>query len=194
METTAADEARIGEKMRTYSGGWFWPLDPRPWEVKLIDVAHHLACICRWTGAVRHFYSVAQHAVLVARQVPEPLKLPALLHDAAEAYLGDDARPMKGRLYVNRDDGWRQIGEIEDQLLAVIFQALGVGWPTEHDWNVIKDADNLVLATEARDLFDHDPEWMLQAAEVARLPTHVRPLRSEAAEMLFLDEWDRLRN
>lgn len=78
----------------TSVGRRFWPLDPRPEDVCIYDIAHHLSNICRFTGAVRKLYSVAQHSVHVS-QLCQQHPLIALLHDASEAYLADVASPVK---------------------------------------------------------------------------------------------------
>ena len=57
---------RYGDFIQTYSGIEFYPLDPRIEEVKLLDIAHALSNICRFTGHCNEFYSVAQHSVLVS--------------------------------------------------------------------------------------------------------------------------------
>lgn len=49
---------RKGNPIQTFTGKYFWPLDPCPNEVDIKDIAHHLSNICRFTGAVRHFYCV----------------------------------------------------------------------------------------------------------------------------------------
>lgn len=56
-------------------------------------IAHALAYINRYTGHVGQ-YSVAQHCVLIAMQLPQELKLAGLLHDAPEAYIGDVSAPL----------------------------------------------------------------------------------------------------
>ena len=81
--------------MQTFTGRLFDPFNPDPALIDLRDIAHALGNICRFGGHSRRYYSVAEHSILVASLVPEPLRLPALLHDAAEAYLGDIITPIK---------------------------------------------------------------------------------------------------
>jgi uncharacterized protein len=84
--------------MQTYTGLAFWPLDPRPDEIRLVDIAHALSKLCRYGGQCLSFYSVAEHSLLVASKAPDHLKLVALMHDASEAYLLDIPRPIKRHL------------------------------------------------------------------------------------------------
>jgi 5'-nucleotidase len=119
----------------------FWPLDPRPEEIDLRDIARALSMQCRWGGHVNRFYSVAQHCVSVSEHCPaHPIE--GLLHDAAEAYLVDVPTPIKRHL-----DGYL---EIERNLLGVIGERFGV-WlkdlPPE-----VHFQDQRALATEQRDL------------------------------------------
>ena len=94
LNGTAARD-REGDWILTYTGKQFWPLDPRPEEVCIEDIAHALSMLCRFTGHTRVFYSVAEHCVHVSRFVPAHYKLAGLLHDAAEAYLADMSAPVK---------------------------------------------------------------------------------------------------
>jgi hypothetical protein len=107
-----ADESRIGDWLQTYSGQCFWPLDPRPEEIELVDIAHALSMSCRYGGHCTRFYSVAEHSVLVSRHVPPEHALWGLLHDAAEAYSADVPRPLKRNL-----TGWK---EIEARIMAAV--------------------------------------------------------------------------
>lgn len=137
--------SRVGDWIQTFSGGQFWPLDPRADEVKLTDIAHQLAKICRFGGATLDFYSVAEHSLRVADLVPPELRLQALLHDAAEAYCGDVVRPLKRNL-----TGY---DAIESRIAFAIGEKFGVDLVNLHP--LVIQADNEMLAVEFRDLLAH---------------------------------------
>lgn len=89
--------------METFSGRKFWPLDPRSEEVHPGDIAHALGHLCRFNGHVEPFYSVAEHSLIACELLPNYAK-EALLHDAAEAYIGDIIRPLKRFVHVGVPD------------------------------------------------------------------------------------------
>lgn len=149
------NRARIGHPIMFASGRQFWPLDPRPEEVHLEDIVSTLAQMCRWGGSTSRFYSVAQHSTWVARRVAlthPHLALQALLHDAAEAYVGDQRRPFKAMLRLRVPNGHESFEQVERRVHAVILRALGVRPSSSSEWQVIAAADEEALATEARDL------------------------------------------
>lgn len=168
--------------IQTFTGRQFWPLEPRAEEVVLEDVAHHLANICRFTGACRSFYSVAQHSVLVSHLAPpgeDPLW--GLLHDASEAYLIDVARPVK------RSAAMQGYRDAEARMMAVICERFGLP-ATEPAW--VKDADNRLLATERRDLMAPPPRPWVDGTQP--IPQVIEPLRPVFAEVLFLTRFHEL--
>jgi hypothetical protein len=125
--------------LMTASGLDFYPMAPDPAAVRIEDIAHALSNICRYGGHVREFYSVAQHSVLVSRALPPHLRLWGLLHDSAEAYVGDIPRPLKRHLV-----GYEAI---EAGVMAAIVTALGLS-PAEMPGQV-KRIDNAIIADEA---------------------------------------------
>lgn len=94
-------------------------LNPTPEMFNINDIFGALAKICRFGGQLSHFYSVAQHSVLVSRIAPVHLKKAALLHDASEAYLGDVVKPLKNLLGKTYQD-------IEAMFMAVIFEKFNI--------------------------------------------------------------------
>jgi uncharacterized protein len=128
---------RIGDWMQTATGCQFWPLDPRPEEVHILDIAAHLSKICRYNGACDWHYSAAQHSVYVSHQVPPEHALAGLLHDAAEAYCCDVHRPLKRAL--------RDYAGIEQNIWLTIAQrfALPADLP-----ECVHVADEAVLLAE----------------------------------------------
>lgn len=80
----------------TYSGINFLLYGENVDRFSLKDIAHSLSMQCRYTGHTKRFYSVAEHCVLMSRYVTDlDCKIMALYHDAAEAYIGDVASPVK---------------------------------------------------------------------------------------------------
>lgn len=119
--------------------------DPWRFEPDVGVIAHALANTCRFNGHTKRFYSVAEHSLRVCNLVPDRYKLQALLHNAAEAYVGDVVTPLGRMLGANWDllkrdhDHWIWNHFISKQY----FQ----DWAPE-----VKHADMIMLATEARDL------------------------------------------
>lgn len=128
----------------TYSGATIEPLHPDAERIHIEDIAHALGNLCRFTGHVRNFYSVAQHSVIASEIVPPEHALAGLLHDASEAYLADISRPVK--MQAEFGDTYKRY---EARLEAVIALRFGLDWPWHES---VKRADEILLRTEQRDL------------------------------------------
>lgn len=141
--------------IQTFSGGRFSLDDPQPEDVCIEDILQALGQLVRFTGHCRGRYTVLEHSVRVANILPDELKYQGLLHDAPEAYYGDDSRPKKILLNAMTGGDYQLACEKIDR---VVFAALGVPWPLD---DAVQHADNILLATEARDLMLPPPKpWM----------------------------------
>lgn len=125
--------------MQTYTGVQFRPLIPVAEQIDIEDIAHALAMICRFGGHSKRFYSVAEHSIYVSQHCHPDDALAGLLHDAAEAYVGDLIRPIK------RQPEFQKYRLAEDRILELILEREGL--PSRLPESV-KHADNAVLAAE----------------------------------------------
>ena len=168
--------------IQTFVGNAFDPFAPTPAGIHYKDIAHALSNICRFTGHTQQFYSVAQHSVLVATLVPQPLQLAALLHDASEAYLCDIARPLKLRPEMLP---YRQA---EAHLQHLINERFGC-IPTEEQERQLKHIDACVLLAEKRDLLGPCAyPWGPPAEGVQALPlARIEPWGAKEAETAWLN-------
>ncbi|VVB53016.1 Uncharacterised protein [uncultured archaeon] len=164
--------------IQTFTGKFFYPLEPEESDYCIEDIAHALSNICRFTGQCDRFYSVAQHSLIVSELVPPELMVQGLLHDASEAYITDIARPLK---HLPAFDGYR---EIERRTQAAVFKALGV---EDKGHLAIKTADGLLLRNEAKCLKLLTPEWWHH--RLPDLGIDIKPMSPTEAEAAFLKKW-----
>jgi hypothetical protein len=73
----------------TYTGKYFSLLDPDPESIDIEDIAHSLSNICRFGGHPKHYFSIAQHCLLVTELLPTQLQLAGLMLHASKAYSRD---------------------------------------------------------------------------------------------------------
>lgn len=117
------------------------PLNPAVDTINIEDIAHALSRQCRYNGHCDGFLSVARHSMWVSERLKAQgqdarMQLSGLLHDAAEAYLGDLVRPIKhtefGRTYL----------EVEAALEEVIAERFSLPFPIPVE---VREADDYVL-------------------------------------------------
>lgn len=199
------ETGRKGDWQQTYTGRQIWPLDMRPEDIVLEDVAHHLALENRFLGATREPYSVAEHSVRVCDLVVDVLTrrrhlpitpsvarvgLRALLHDGSEYCLRDLPRPTKMQPEIAI---YREVWE-RDAMRAICarFEL------DEDEPEIVIEADARLLVTEKRDLLRPSPApWTLaQGRGAIPLPDTIEPWGWRVAEIAFTERFtalDRIR-
>jgi hypothetical protein len=138
-----------GPQLIVWGGKPFWPLDPRPEDINIHTIAHALSYTCRYNGHCNRFYSVAEHSLILSELVTPKNAIYALLHDAAEAYVGDMVRPLKALL--------PEFNKIENKILSIILEKYGLGKKLPKE---VTDVDGLIILDEmeALGLKHKDPQ------------------------------------
>lgn len=187
LKVTLGEESERGPWIYTASGQRYFPTAPLPEDIEVGDIARALAQINRYAGHTRWPVSVALHSVLCSLLSPPDCALEALLHDAAEAYLGDVSRPIKEWLR-QRDPSWTILEHLNERAIARRFD-LRYPWP-----EAVAAADNRALAVEVRDA--HCPEFhaLLEQRGLEADPQFkFRKCSAARAERLFLARYEDLR-
>lgn len=143
----------------TFTGRKFHLLNPQPDEINIIDIAHALGMLCRFTGHTREFYSVAEHSVHVSHLVPPEDAFDALMHDSPEAYVADINRPLKH---------FTPIGPVYKAVENKVMLAISNKFGLRHEMPAsVHEMDKHILYTEKDQLLPHVP-WSTKWADDTR--------------------------
>ena len=152
--------------IQTFSGKIVNPLDLRPEDICIEDIAHALACCNRFAGHVKRPISVAQHSIYVSRLCDDTgYELQGLLHDASEAYLGDITKWLKAT------PALQAFRQVEDHAQKIIYRKFNC---TALVSDVVEMADRIMVRFEGGKGFrhftiDHPNYPPLSATEIARV-------------------------
>ena len=144
--------------VETWSGQALDLTDPINATITFDDIVIPLARMVRYNGAFPEYYSVAEHSILVADlliegapyhdsdgeciEITKSMVVAALLHDAAEAFIGDLIAPIKVRLL--------SFGALEHGLMRALSARFGF-WPIYRNltcWSLIERADRAARGHE----------------------------------------------
>ena len=173
----------------TVNGNLLNLADLNQYDIDLDDIATGLSNQCRYNGQVKEFYSVAEHCVLLCRfakkaSYNESFQQAILMHDAAEAYVGDVIRGLKKEL--------PKFSEFEDVILNKIFRRFDI--PFDHSHPTIKDLDVRICKDEMRVLQTiEDAGWKSWVFADNHLGVKIRNWDPKKAKKEFLKECRRLR-
>jgi hypothetical protein len=149
-------------RIKTNKGVYFEFNSPEKHDFDVREIAYSLSFINRFTGHAGG-YTVAQHSVLVSYVVPQGYALEGLLHDAAEAYIGDVSSPLKGLI--------RAVYKpIEHRIEAALSEQHRLCFPFPP---CIKRADLVLLLTEHRDLMKRAKD---SSQDTEHWPHDIEPL------------------
>lgn len=179
----------------TFSGLGLSLLDPQPDQVDIHDIARALSQINRFNGNTRFPYSVGLHSLMAAEAGASightaQFKLAALMHDAAEAYVGDVSTPVKELL----GDKFR---DIERRVSEVIYRKYGVDEVLVYS-DTMRDIDRTLANAERSLLICDAAHW--PAGYTTQTSMHgakCRAVEDElspgAVQVLFLSRFQELR-
>lgn len=170
----------VGPTIMLRSGAWFDFGAPESSLFTIEDIAHGLANICRYSGQCADFYSVAEHSILVS-ETAVGFEFEALLHDAAEAFLGDITRPLKQML--------PEYKRIESDVEHAILKRFGVAAPLPPQ---VKRADLRVLAAEQSQIMPEGTDGWVRGQKVDPAAITVRHLTPKEAKRIFLERFHEL--
>jgi hypothetical protein len=155
--------------MVTFSGIVINLYAPRSNDYLLDDIAHGLAFNCRWNGATKTYFSVAEHCCMMYDQAPDHLKEYALFHDCEEAYWGDIIKPLKNLL----PDSTRNL--MREMRFSIMYK-FGINGEViskeieELDFKMLQwDFENMIVNNNhvGMDCYTAEKEWLKRAKSFA---------------------------
>jgi hypothetical protein len=153
------------------SGGHFNYNKPEESDVTIDDIASALSNVCRFSGHLPRFYSVAQHLVNASRIVPVGDEFTALMHDTAEAFTNDLPTPLKWALPIFK--------ELEVSIESAMSKKFSFEYPYPAS---VKEADTVMLILEKLYVKEDKSEWPMYEKYTAEV---VEPFK----KMVDLESW-----
>lgn len=166
------------------SGAQFNYNRPEESDVTLDDLASALSNICRFSGHLPAFYSVAQHLVNCSRLVPDESAYDALMHDTAEAFTNDLPTPLKWAFPIFK--------ELEVSIESAMAKKFGFTYPYS---DAVKKADTEMLILEKLYVKNDHRVWPhYEGIEVDHLKELVdlNPWQPRRAKREFLERYEEL--
>lgn len=130
------------------SGGKFNYNRPEESDVTIEDIASALSNVCRFSGHLPRFYSVAQHLVNTSHIVSDENRFTALMHDTAEAFTNDLPTPLKWALPIFK--------ELEGKIEGAMGDKFGFQFPYPPE---VKEADTIMLMLEKYYVKEDNSVW-----------------------------------
>jgi len=171
----------ISSTIKVASGHYLNLVDPKPSDIDIESIASALSKICRFGGHCPRFYSVAEHCIhaqtlaYLAGHDREP-RLAVLLHDAAEAYIGDMVKPLKNLI--------PEYSVFETKIEAAIGARFGIDFDEHAD--KIKQYDRSMLKTEKMTMWPNDSVSWAGFSEIDAAPITLQYWGPKTAKENFL--------
>lgn len=177
-----------GLPIQTQSGRAWYAYDPRPEDVFWQDLLSQKN-VCRFGGHVRDascWYSNLEHGLRVGWLLESygsasPIVLEGLAHDLHEAYPPHD---QLGPILMVESPFATEARALSRRAAIAVRTALGL---PDRLSRSVKIADNIMLATERRDLMAPSHYDWLPLPEPH--PTRIVPREREIVELLFVEMW-----
>jgi uncharacterized protein len=169
--------------IQSISGRKVSVINPDASMIDIDDIAHALSMLCRFNGHGRSFYSVAEHSVHTSHEIAPELAFVGLLHDAAEAYIGDVPAPLKRYL--------SDFQAYEAKMEAAVAEHFGV-LVQDFYCAELKRADTQLLVDEKTALMVPEPEPWPPNAPPPKRPERIEAWPQHVAKQRFLERFAEL--
>lgn len=171
------------------SGAKFNYNKPEESDVTIEDIASALSNVCRFSGHLPRFYSVAQHLCNTSRIVPVEHAFTALMHDTAEAFTNDLPTPLKWALPIFK--------ELEVKIESAMGEKFGFQYPYPAE---VKEADTIMLMLEKYYVKEDNSVWPNYEQYTKRKVSRYLDLvdldswQPRRAKREFLERYEELKN
>lgn len=150
-----SEAIQLWDGIELLSGARMDYLHPENSDATIEDIGHALSNVCRFSGHLPRFYSVAQHAVNASKVVEamgqtREEQFTALMHDTAEAFTNDLPTPLKTAFPIFK--------ELEVKIESAMADRFGFTFPLS---STVKMADTIMLGLEKEHVKKNLSRWAI---------------------------------